>query len=98
MKNFLMDSCQYKLTGTNTWEIDVQFSNCDQWKTCKKTLSITLGGFRVVAIGKTVTVNGVALNSSEGYINGRKLSGPEKNIRKCVVTMLIIYSHFSTYN
>ncbi|CAF4128837.1 unnamed protein product, partial [Rotaria magnacalcarata] len=42
-------ACQYKLTSTNNWEIDIQTDNCDRWETCKKTLSITLGGFRVVA-------------------------------------------------
>ncbi|CAF3426792.1 unnamed protein product [Rotaria socialis] len=70
---FLYDfqgSCQYKLTGTNNWEIDIQSENCDRWETCKKTLTITLGGFRVVAVGKRVTVNGVALNSTQGYVHG----------------------------
>lgn len=65
-------SCQYKLTGTSSWEIDVQYVNCDQWTTCKKILSITFGGFRVIATGKSVTVNGVTLSSTQGYINGRK--------------------------
>lgn len=69
---FFFNSCQYKLTGTNSWEIDVQSTNCDQWSTCKKTLSITLGGFRIVALGKNVNVNGVTLNSTQGYVNGRK--------------------------
>ncbi|CAF3360715.1 unnamed protein product [Rotaria sp. Silwood1] len=63
-------ACQYKLTGTNNWEIDVQSDNCDQWTTCKKTLSITLGGFRVIARGKTVSINGVILDSNKGYVNG----------------------------
>ncbi|CAF4582630.1 unnamed protein product, partial [Rotaria sp. Silwood1] len=63
-------ACQYKLTGTNNWEIDVQSDNCDQWTTCKKTLSITLGGFRVMARGKTVSINGVILDSNKGYVNG----------------------------
>ncbi|CAF2003035.1 unnamed protein product [Rotaria magnacalcarata] len=63
-------ACQYKLTSTNNWEIDIQTDNCDRWETCKKTLSITLGGFRVVAVGKSVTVNGVALNSTQGFVNG----------------------------
>jgi len=69
---FFVHSCQYKLTGTNSWEINVQSTNCDQWNTCKKTLSITLGGFRIIATGKTVSVNGVQLNPTQGYVNGRK--------------------------
>ena len=70
-KSFI-HSCQYKLTGTNGWQIDVKTANCDQWSTCKKTLSITLGGFNIVASGKDVTVNGNALNSTQGYVSGRK--------------------------
>jgi hypothetical protein len=65
-------SCQYKLTGTSSWEIDVESVNCDQWGTCQKTLTITLGGFNIVATGNIVTVNGVTLNSTLGYVNGRK--------------------------
>ncbi len=71
-RKYLIDSCQYILTGTNSWQIDVQSVNCDQWSTCKKTISITFGGFHVVATGHNVTVNDVTLNSSLGYVNGRK--------------------------
>jgi len=68
----IINSCQYKLTGTNSWEIDVQTINCDQWSTCKKKLTITLGGFNIIAVGKDVIVNGYTLNSTQGYVNGRK--------------------------
>jgi hypothetical protein len=71
-KKYFINSCEYKLTGINSWQIDVQSVNCDQWSTCKKILSITLGGFNVIATGKNVTVNGVKLNSNQGYVNGRK--------------------------
>ncbi|CAF2802982.1 unnamed protein product [Rotaria sp. Silwood2] len=70
LKYDFQGACQYKLTGTNNWEVDVQSDNCDQWATCTKTLSVTLGGFRVVARGKSVNVNGVILNSTQGYVNG----------------------------
>lgn len=68
---FFVHSCQYKLTGTNGWQIDVKSVNCDQWSTCKKTLSITLGGFTIVATGTNVVVNGATLNPTQGYVNGR---------------------------
>ena len=71
-KKSFINSCQYLLTGTNSWQIYVQSVNCDQWSTCKKTLSISLGGFLVVATGKNITVNGVALNPNLGHVNGRK--------------------------
>ena len=68
----LRSRCDYKLSGTNNWEISVKSLNCDQWATCKKNLSITFGGFRVIAVGTSVTVNNVQLNATEGYVNGRK--------------------------
>lgn len=67
-----INSCQYRLTGTNSWEIDFQTVNCDQWSTCKKKLIITLGGFNIVAIGKNVTINGYTIGVNDGYVNGRK--------------------------
>lgn len=65
-------SCQYKLTGTNSWQIDVQSLNCDQWSTCRKNLTITFGGYNIVAVGTNVIVNGITINSTQGYTNGRK--------------------------
>ncbi|CAF0996864.1 unnamed protein product [Rotaria sordida] len=70
LKYDFQGACQYKLTGTNNWEIVVQSENCDQWTTCKKTLSITFGGLRISARGKSVSVNGAVLNSTQGYVNG----------------------------
>ena len=64
--------CQYKMASTSNWEIDVRSENCGQWSTCKKHLSITVGGFRIEAVGPSVTVNGVLLKSNEGYVNGGK--------------------------
>ncbi len=71
-KESFINSCEYKLTGTTSWQIDIQSVNCDQWSTCQKILTVTLGGFNVVATGANVTINGVTLNSTQGYVNGRK--------------------------
>lgn len=60
------------MTGTKNWEIDVQNENCNQWTTCTKRLSIILGKYRIVAVGNSVTVDGVTLNSTSGYVKGRK--------------------------
>lgn len=67
---FRVDRCQYKMASTNNWEIDVRSENCGQWSTCKKRLSITVGGFLIEAVGTSVTVNGVPLKQKEGYVNG----------------------------
>jgi hypothetical protein len=64
--------CEYKLAGTDGWEINVENVDCDQWFKCKKRLSITLGGFRIVASGTHVTVDNIRLNDNQGYVNGRK--------------------------
>ena len=65
-------SCEYKVSGTNSWEITVQSVDCDQWSSCKKRLSISLGGFRIIATGTSVTVNDISLDPTQGYVNGRK--------------------------
>ncbi|CAF3556554.1 unnamed protein product [Adineta steineri] len=62
--------CQYKLASTDSWVVVVQSSNCDLWSTCKKTLSITVHSYNIVANGTNIMVNNVLLKPTEGYTNG----------------------------
>jgi len=51
----------------------VKSTNCDQCSTCRKTVTITFNGYRIVATGSNITINGVALDANQGYVNGRML-------------------------
>ncbi|CAF4176668.1 unnamed protein product [Rotaria socialis] len=61
-------SCNYKLSGTQSWQVNVRPIQCNNWKTCSKQLSMLFGPVNVTAVGSNVIVNGVTLNSTEGII------------------------------
>lgn len=54
-------SCNYKLGGTQSWQVNVQPMGCTSWKKCTKQLSMLFGSVNITAQGRDVTVNGVLL-------------------------------------
>jgi von Willebrand factor type D domain len=61
-------SCNYKLGGTQSWQVNVQPIGCTSWKKCSKQLTMLFGSVNVTALGKNVAVNGVALSDDAGII------------------------------
>jgi len=61
-------SCNYKLSGTQSWQVNVQPNGCTNWNTCSKQLSMLFGTVNVTAQGNNVIVNGVTLNSTDGIV------------------------------
>ncbi len=61
-------SCNYKLSGTQSWQVNVQPIGCTNWKKCSKQLSMLFGSVNVTAQGNNVIVNGVKLNSTDGTV------------------------------
>ncbi|CAF1096107.1 unnamed protein product [Rotaria sordida] len=59
-------SCNYKLGGTQTWQVNVRPTGCTNWQKCSKQLSMLFGSVNVTAEGNNVIVNGVTLNPIEG--------------------------------
>ena len=61
-------SCNYKLGGTQSWQVNVQPIGCTSWKKCSKQLSMLFGSVNITAQGKDVTINGVTLASDAGIV------------------------------
>ena len=59
-------ACNYKLGGTQTWQVNVQPIGCTSWKKCVKQISMLFGSVNVTAQGNDVIVNGIALKSTDG--------------------------------
>ena len=61
-------SCNYKLGGTQSWQVNVQPISCTSWKKCSKQLSMLFGSVNITAQGKEVIVNGVTLATDSGIV------------------------------
>lgn len=61
-------ACNYKLSGTQSWQVNVQPVDCTNWKKCSKQLSMLFGSVNVTARGNNIIVNGVTLGPTEGTV------------------------------
>ena len=61
-------SCNYKLGGTQSWQVNVQPVGCSSWKKCSKQLAMLFGSVNITAQGRDVIVNGVPLDPTAGTV------------------------------
>ncbi|CAF2974554.1 unnamed protein product [Rotaria sp. Silwood2] len=67
-------SCTYKLIGSTTWQINIQFINCTTTKSsCEKKLTIVIAG-------KTLEIIGTSLTNLTAYPSSLIIQRQEKNI------------------
>lgn len=61
-------ACNYKLGGTQSWQVNVQPIGCTNWKKCSKQISMLFGSVNVTAQGSNVIVNGATLGANDGIV------------------------------
>jgi hypothetical protein len=71
---FYSNSCTYKLIGSMTWQINIQFINCTTIKTsCQKILTIIISG-------KTLKIIGTKLINLTTYPSSLTIRRQEKDL------------------
>lgn len=63
-----LSSCDYKLSGASSWQINVKTEGCLNYNTCKKTLLMSFGSVKISANGGKISVDQNLLNDEENYI------------------------------
>lgn len=72
-------SCDYKLSGSASWQVNLKMDRCETWSSCVKTLKMTFGSNEVTATGSKIDINGQRLDEDANYVKGGNLK-LKKNI------------------
>lgn len=63
-----ISSCNYKLSGTSSWSVNVHTEGCQNYNTCSKTLLMSFGSVKISAKGGEIIVDEKILDNEQNYI------------------------------